>query len=93
MTQLLEVRGFREKPFVAPRWNVESNDAYGRSPGMDALGDVIQIQVEEKGYAWVSYKNFKAAQKRIGGGQVWSDITFVSYDNYGPRHMIEERAA
>jgi len=53
----------------------------------------LKIQVEEKGYAWVSYKNFKAAQKRIGGGQVFSDITFVSYDNYGPRHMIEERAA
>ena len=49
----------------------------------------LKIQVEEKGYAWVSYKNFKAAQKRIGGGQVWSDITFVTYDNYGPRHMIE----
>jgi hypothetical protein len=47
-TNLLEIKGFHEKPFVAPRWNVESNDAYGRSPGMDALGDVIQIQVEEK---------------------------------------------
>lgn len=53
----------------------------------------LKIQVEEKGYAWVSYKNFKAAQKRVGGGLVWSDIAFVSYDNHGPRHMIEERAA
>ena len=44
----LSIRGFHEKPFAAPRWNVTSNDPYGRSCGMDALGDIIQIQVQEK---------------------------------------------
>ena len=37
--------GFKERPFVALRWATTSNDAYGRSPGMDVLGDVMQLQV------------------------------------------------
>lgn len=42
----LSVRGFNELPFVAMRWSTVSNDPYGRSPCMDALGDVKQIQLE-----------------------------------------------
>ncbi|MEC4595469.1 portal protein [Burkholderia vietnamiensis] len=45
---LLRVRGFPECPFIAPRWDVSGNDAYGRSPAMDALGDIKQLQVEQK---------------------------------------------
>lgn len=45
---LLLERGFHEKPFVAPRWDVVGDDAYGRSPGMDALGDVKQLMIEQK---------------------------------------------
>ncbi len=41
----LSVRGFRTKPFIAPRWATTSNDAYGRSPGMDALPDILQLHV------------------------------------------------
>jgi hypothetical protein len=40
----------------------------------------LKIQVEDNGYAWVSYKNFKAAQKRIGGGQVWFDTRLPHVD-------------
>ena len=36
--------GFHEAPHVAVRWDLVSNDAYGRSPGMDALPDVKQLQ-------------------------------------------------
>lgn len=46
--QYLSVKGFDEKPFMAPRWSVTGNDIYGRSPGMDALGDVKQLQLEQK---------------------------------------------
>ncbi len=42
----LSMRGFVDQPFVAPRWNILSNDAYGRSPGMDCLPDILQLQVE-----------------------------------------------
>lgn len=41
----LSMRGFVDQPFTAARWSTQSNDAYGRSPGMDALPDVIQLQV------------------------------------------------
>ena len=42
----LSVRGFNSAPFMAARWSTVSNDAYGRSPCMDALGDTKQIQLE-----------------------------------------------
>lgn len=41
-SQPLSVRGFRNKPFITPRWSTTSNDPYGRSPGMDALPDILQ---------------------------------------------------
>ena len=42
----LSIRGFMDTPFTASRWSTQSNDAYGRSPGMDILPDVRQLQVE-----------------------------------------------
>jgi len=45
---LLRKRGFFEQPFMAGRWDLVSNDAYGRSPGMDGLGDNKQLQQEQK---------------------------------------------
>ena len=44
----LRIQGFFVQPFSCPRWDVASNDSYGRSPGMDALGDVKQLQLEQK---------------------------------------------
>lgn len=43
---LLEKRGFYEAPHVTPRWDTVANDAYGRSPAMDALPDCKQLQLE-----------------------------------------------
>lgn len=45
---VLRIRGFYEKPFISPRWEIVGNDPYGRSPAMDALGDVKMLQVEQK---------------------------------------------
>jgi Bacteriophage head to tail connecting protein len=45
---ILRERGFHEKPIIVGRWDVQANDSYGRSPGMDALGDIKQLQVEQK---------------------------------------------
>jgi len=42
----LSLRGFNEAPHIIVRWDLVSNDAYGRSPAMDALGDVKQLQQE-----------------------------------------------
>ena len=44
----LSVRGFHDEPFIAPRWAVTSNDPYGRSAGMDALPDIMSLQLLQK---------------------------------------------
>lgn len=45
---ILRERGFDSCPVLAPRWSLIGEDIYGYSPGMDALGDVKQLQVMEK---------------------------------------------
>ena len=45
---LLRKRGFYESPAAICRWDIVSNDAYGRSSGMDALPDIKQLQLETK---------------------------------------------
>ena len=44
----LRKRGYHESPAIVGRWDLVSNDAYGRSPGMDALPDVKQLQLETR---------------------------------------------
>jgi hypothetical protein len=46
--QLLQASGFNEQPFIAARWDTVSNDAYGRSPGMDAMPATKQLQIEQR---------------------------------------------
>lgn len=46
--RVLRVSGFDSFPVLAPRWDVTGTDIYGRSPGMDALGDVKQLQIQER---------------------------------------------
>lgn len=45
---LLRKRGFHESPAIVTRWDLVSNDPYGRSPGMDALSDIKQLQLETR---------------------------------------------
>lgn len=42
--EALQLGGYDELPFVAPRWDVEGDDVYGRSPGADARPDVVTLQ-------------------------------------------------
>jgi len=44
----LSKKGFYDNPAITGRWDLVSNDAYGRSPGMDALPDQKQLQLESK---------------------------------------------
>lgn len=44
----LRKKGYFEFPGLCPRWDLSSNDAYGRSPAMDALGDIKQLQQEQR---------------------------------------------
>ena len=45
---LLSDGGFRRFPGMAPRWDVLWGDTYGSSPGMEALGDLLQLQFEQQ---------------------------------------------
>ena len=44
----LRKRGFHEQLNIVGRWDLVSNDPYGRSPGMDGLPDQKQIQLEQR---------------------------------------------
>jgi len=44
----LRKRGFNERAAIVGRWDLVSNDPYGRSPGMDALPDIKQLQQETR---------------------------------------------
>ena len=54
----LSVSGFREFPFVVPRYLKASNEIYGRSPAMTALPDVKMLNEMVK-------TTIKAAQKQV----------------------------
>jgi hypothetical protein len=43
----LRESGFEYFPVLAPRWSVCGGDIYGNSPGMEALGDIKQLQHEQ----------------------------------------------
>lgn len=43
----LRESGFKRFCVLAPRWQVNANDVYGQSPGMEALGDVKQLQHQQ----------------------------------------------
>ncbi len=44
----LRKKGYFEQPNITGRWDIVSNDAYGRSPAMDALPDQKQVQLEQR---------------------------------------------
>lgn len=46
-TKLLRESGFDHFPALCPRWNIVGGDIYGHSPGMDALGDIKQLQHQQ----------------------------------------------
>ena len=45
--QYLRESGFKVFPALCPRWTTSGGDIYGNSPGMEALGDIKQLQHEQ----------------------------------------------
>ena len=45
--KFLSESGFKNFPAIAARWASSGGDVYGNSPGMDALGDIKQLQHEQ----------------------------------------------
>ena len=44
---LLRESGYKDFRVLAPRWATSGGDIYGNGPGMDALGDIKQLQHEQ----------------------------------------------
>lgn len=82
--KFLSRSGYRAFPVLAPRWDLAGQDIYGSSPGMEALGDVKQLQHQQlrksQGIDYqtnppiqvpVAYK--EAARQRFPGGVMFVD--------------------
>jgi hypothetical protein len=46
-SQFLREAGYNRFPAICPRWSATGGDVYGNSPGMEALGDLKQLQHEQ----------------------------------------------
>lgn len=64
----LERKGYHEQPNVTVRWDLVSNDPYGRSVAMDALGDQKQLQMETR-------RKAQAIDKMVNP-PLWADVQF-----------------
>ena len=87
----LKESGFEENAILAPRWENVSGEAYGRSPAMEALGDVKQLQHQQlaKGKA-ISKQVDPALQAPIelqttGVDSIPNGINYVSNTQQGIR--------
>jgi len=85
----LSVRGFHDEPFICPRWATTSNDPYGRSAGMDALPDIMQLQLMQKRKAEAIEKHVNppllasADLKNQPSSSLPGKVTYVA--NLGPQ--------
>jgi hypothetical protein len=84
--QLLRESGYRRFPALCPRWDVAGGDVYGNSPGMEALGDIKQLQHEQmRKSAAIDYQVNPPLQgplslknqehQRFPGGFTFADMT------------------
>lgn len=46
--RFLRISGYKEQPFIMPRWTKVANCEYGYGPGHNALGNCMQLQQIEK---------------------------------------------
>lgn len=82
--RLLSRSGFEEFPVLAPRWETIGEDVYGSNcPGMEALGDVKQLQHQELRKGEVIDKIARppmtapSSLKNRTASQLPGDITYV----------------
>jgi hypothetical protein len=97
---LLRLAGYDEKPFVGARWDVVSNEAYGRSPGMDAYAATKQVQVQQRRKAEAIDKmvrppmnasvNMKNEPVSILPGAV-NYVTDLANSGFAPTYKVEPR--
>jgi hypothetical protein len=94
----LSESGYTDFPVIAPRWQISGGDIYGNSPGMEALGDIKQLQQEQLRKAQgIDYQTKPPLQvpsnlKNRDVDSLPGGITFVDAGpNTGIRTMFESR--
>lgn len=81
--KVLSKSGYKTKPFVAPRWDVNGVDVYGISPGMMALPDTMMLQkIEEKKLKALDKMvdppmNAPSEMRRTGGTIISGGVNYI----------------
>lgn len=99
--KLLRTSGHDYFPVYAPRWHLQVPDVYGRGPGMEALGDVKQLQDQhkKKGIAIAKHVNpsmiADPAMKNQRMTTLPGDVTFADTSTAGggfrPAYQVQPR--
>ena len=93
--KFLSESGFAQFPCLVPRWSTVGGDIYGNSPGMEALGDIKQLQHEQLRKAQVIDYQTKpplqvpANMKNRDVEMLPGGITFVDGVNSGIKTAFE----
>ena len=97
--EYLRESGFRDFRVLAPRWHATGGDIYGYSPGMEALGDIKQLQHEQLRKAQaIDYQTkppiaLPAAEKGTEPDLLPGGVTYInaSVPHQGARTLFETR--
>jgi hypothetical protein len=99
--KMLRTSGFDRFRILAPRWGVTGEDVYGSSPGMEALGDIRALQLQQKRKQQLIDKTVNppmgapAALRNDRASVLPGDVTY--YDNttgnqkFEPLYMVDGR--
>lgn len=98
--KFLAVSGFTHGPILGPRWEQVAGETYSvSSPGMDALGDALQLQVQQREKAlsiqlmnrpeMIAPAGFRKRQMRgIPGGVTTLDTSDLQKGGMRPAHEV-----
>lgn len=100
----LSEKGYDMFPILAPRWEVTGEDVYGTEcPGMTALGDIKQLQVQEKRIAQAIEKMVNppmtgpTSLRNSKASILPADITYVDIregqQGFRPAHEVNFRVS
>lgn len=98
--KLLSTSGFPSFPVYAPRWHTQVPDVYARSPAMECLGDIKQLQDQQKkkGQAIAKMVNppmvADPAMKNQRMTTLPGDVTFADTSSTGgfkPAYQLQPR--